>query len=136
MGVSNVARVYDSFLSTGTRYFLGLRPAAGNTSNYSLALHSASGGNEQGRGAAVADSGGVAPGSPALIQYNTGADPSQYDGVVVVNNNGGSGGYTLYRDTARPSESGRRTHGHLVVRQRRVFVQATSYWDTAAVLFA
>jgi hypothetical protein len=103
MGPANVARVYDSFLSTGTRYFLGLRPAAGNTSNYSLTLHSASGGNEQGRPAAVADSGGVAPGSPALIQYNTGADPSQYDGVVVVNNNGGSGGYTLYRDTARPS---------------------------------
>lgn len=103
MGASNVARVYDTFLDTATTYFLGLRPNAGNTGNYSLTLHSASGGNQQGRPSAVADSGDVAPGSPAFVQYNTGADTSQYDGVVVVNNNGGNGTYTLYQDTAAPS---------------------------------
>jgi hypothetical protein len=103
MGSSNVARVYDTFLSPGTNYFFGLRPAAGNTSNYSLNLHSASRGSYQGRSGAVADSLNVAPGSPALISYNTGADPSQFDGVVVQNNNSGSGSYTLYRDSAVPS---------------------------------
>ncbi len=66
-------------------------------------LHSASGTAEQGRPSAVANSGNVAPGSPALISYATGADPSQYDGIVVVNNNSGSGTYTLYRDTAAPT---------------------------------
>ena len=105
MGSSNVARVYDSLLSTGTEYYFGLRPAAGNTSNYSLTLHAATGADEQGRLSAVADSGDVAPGQPAFITYNTGSDPSQYDGVVVLNNNGGSGNYTLYRDTAAPSGS-------------------------------
>jgi hypothetical protein len=105
MGSSNVARVYDSSLATGTLYYVGLRPDPGNTSNYSLDLHSASaaGGSYQGRGNAVAGSGDVAPGQPALIQYNTGSDPTQYDGVVVLNNNGGTGTYKLYRDTAAPS---------------------------------
>src|SRR5207248_980088 len=97
MSFSNVARVYDSLLGSGTQYFFGLRPSAGNSSNYSLVLHSASRGAEQGRPTAAADSGGVAPGTPAFISYNTGADPTQFDGLVVVNNNGGSGGYTLYR---------------------------------------
>ena len=45
----------------------------------------------------------MAPGQPAFVSYNTGADPGQFDGVVVVNNNGGAGSYTLYRDTAVPS---------------------------------
>jgi hypothetical protein len=103
MGSSDVARVYDSFLSTGTTYFFGLRRNSGNTSTYSLALHSASGNDYQGRPSSVADSGPVAPGSPALISYNTGADPSQWDGVVALNDNSGSGNYTLYRDTAAPS---------------------------------
>ena len=103
MGSSNVARVYDSFLSTGTTYHFGLRPTAGNTSNYSLALHSASVNRAQGRSSAVADSGNVAPGTPAFIQYGTGGDPSQFDGLVVLNNNSGSGNYTLYRDSAEPS---------------------------------
>ena len=105
MGSSSVGRVYDTFLSTGTTYFFGLRPASGNTSNYSLALHSAGAGAEQGRSSAARDSGNVSPGSPALISYATGADPSQFDGVVVLNNNGGSGSYTLYRDTAAPNGS-------------------------------
>jgi hypothetical protein len=103
MSFSNVARVYDSALSSGTQYFFGLRPSAGNSSNYSLVLHSASRGAEQGRPNAVADSGDVAPGSPAFVAFNTGADPTQFDGLVVVNNNGGSGSYTLFRDTAAPS---------------------------------
>ncbi len=102
MAPADVARVYDSFLSTGTKYYFGLHRTSGNTSNYTLALHSASRGSYQGRSSAVADSTG-APGSPLLISYTTGADPSQFDGVVVMNNNGGSGGYTLYRDTAVPS---------------------------------
>jgi hypothetical protein len=103
MSSADVARVYDTFLNTATTYYIGLRPNAGDTSNYSLTLHSASGAAEQGRPAAVANSGNVAPGSPALISYATGADSTQYDGVVVVNNNSGSGTYTLYRDTAAPT---------------------------------
>ncbi len=105
MSSADVARAYDTFLATATTYYIGLRPGAGNTSNYSLTLHSASGAAEQGRPSAVANSGNVAPGSPALISYPTGSDPSQFDGVVVVNNNSGSGTYTLYRDTAAPTGS-------------------------------
>ncbi len=103
MAPSNVARVYDSLLSIGTTYYLGLRPDPGNTSNYSLTLHSASVASYQGRGNSVADSGDVAAGNPAFVTYGTGADPSQFDGVVVLNDNGGSGTYTVYRDTAAPS---------------------------------
>jgi hypothetical protein len=105
MGSANVARVYDSLLSTGTQYYFGLRPAAGNTTQYSLALHSAGHGSEQGRPQAVTDTLNVAPGTPAFITYATGADPAQFDGVVVVNGNSGSGSYNLYRDTAAPSGS-------------------------------
>lgn len=103
MGTSNVARVYDAFLNTATKYYVGLRPDPGNSSNYSLALHSASPGAYQGRLSAAADSGNTAPGIPALIQYSTGSDPSQYDGVVVLNNNSGSGSYSLYSDTVAPT---------------------------------
>jgi hypothetical protein len=102
MAGSDVARVYDSFLSAGTTYFFGLRPNSGNTSNYSLALHSASKNSEQGRSTAVADSGNVVPGAPAFVQYNTAPDPAQFDGLVALNNNSGSGSYTLYRDTVVP----------------------------------
>jgi hypothetical protein len=105
MASSNVARVYDTFLSTGTTYYFGLRPTAGNTSNYGLNLHTASGSSEQGRPNAVANSGNVAPGDPAFVAYNTGGDPTAFDGIVVLNNNGGSGSYTLYRDTAVPTGS-------------------------------
>ncbi|HEY8745862.1 MAG TPA: hypothetical protein VIU62_22470, partial [Chloroflexota bacterium] len=100
---SSVIRVYDSFLNTGTTYSFGLRPAAGNTSKLSLTLHSASNGNQQGRFSAVADSGAGTVGQPAFISANTGANPGQYDGVVVINNNGGSGSYTIYEDTAAPT---------------------------------
>ncbi len=99
----DVARVYDSFLTTGTTYFFGLRPDAGNTSVYNLDLHSANDGAEQGRPSAVASSGNAAAGTPAFLQYSTGADPSAFDGLVAVNTNSGSGSYTLYRDTAAPS---------------------------------
>jgi len=105
MGSSDTVRVYDASLATGTLYYLGLRPAGGNTSNYSLTLHSASNGTTQGRGSRVADSGNVAVGQPAFISYNTGPDASQFDGVVVLNNNGGLGSYTLYLDTVAPTGS-------------------------------
>jgi hypothetical protein len=103
MSSSDVARVDDTFLNTGTTYFFGLRPKAGNTSQYSLTLHSASSGSYQGRSFAVLDSTESSPGTPLFVQHATGADPSQFDGVVVVNNNSGSGSYNLYRDTAAPS---------------------------------
>ncbi len=103
MGSSNVARVYDTFLSTGTTYFFGLRPSAGNTSTYNLLVHSAGSGSYQARAAAVASSVASTAGDPAFTQYATGADPGQFDGVVVLNNNSGSGSYNLYRDTVAPS---------------------------------
>ncbi len=102
-GPADVGRVYDSLLATGTTYYFGLRRNGPNTSNYTLLLHSANGASEQGRPSAVTSSGDVAPGTPALIQYATGADPSEYDGVVVLNDNSGSGSYTLYRDTVAPT---------------------------------
>lgn len=104
---ARVVGVYDTFLNSATKYYLGLRPNGGidNNSNYSLTLHSASKGNLQGRAGAVADSGPTPPGQPAFITYDTGSDPSQTDGVVVLNNNGGAGSFNLYRDTARPSGS-------------------------------
>lgn len=37
------------------------------------------------------------------MQYSTGADPGQFDGLVVLNSNSGSGSYTLYRDSASPT---------------------------------
>jgi Bacterial Ig-like domain (group 3) len=99
----DVLRVYDAFLNTGTLYYVGLRPDLFNSSNFSLTIHSASLGAEQGRGSRVSDSGPTPPGQPAFASYNTGADPLQFDGVVVVNNNFGNGGYTLYKDTAVPT---------------------------------
>ena len=45
----------------------------------------------------------MAAGSPAFITASTGASPAGFDALVVQNNNGGSGSYTLYRDTAAPS---------------------------------
>jgi hypothetical protein len=105
MGSSDTVDVFDSFLNTGTTYFLGLRPAGGNTSIYTFALHSASNGNEQGAPAAAVAVRRSPAGQPAFLSFATGAQPTQWDGVVVANDNGGSGSYTLYRDTASPSGS-------------------------------
>jgi len=103
MAASDTIRIYDTYLTPGMTYYIGLRPSPQNSSALSLALHSASRGNQQGRGSAVADSGPSAAGQPAFISYATGADPTQYDGLVVVNDNGGAGAYTLYEDTAAPT---------------------------------
>jgi hypothetical protein len=100
---ASVVRIYDALLNTATTYFVGFRPDPGNSANTSLTLHSASRGNEQGRPNAVADTFGVAPGQPGFVSYATGADPTQFDGVVVVNNNGGAGTYKLYLDSAVPT---------------------------------
>jgi hypothetical protein len=103
MGASNVIRVYDMLDTTATTYFLGLRPSAGNTSNYRISVHLNGNGGYQGSNQESATSGNVAPGQPAFTTVNTGASPTGYDALVVQNNNGGSGSYTLYRDTAAPS---------------------------------
>jgi hypothetical protein len=103
MAASNVVRVYDMFDTTGTTYFVGLRPAAGNTSVYRVSLHLNGSGTYQGANNDAATSGNVAAGQPAFASVNTGASPTGFDAAVVQNNNGGSGSYTLYRDTAAPS---------------------------------
>jgi len=103
MGSSDTVDVFDTFLNTGTTYFFGLRPAGGNTSIYTFALHSASNGNAQGAPSAAAAVRRNPAGQPAFLSFNTGAQPSQWDGLVVGNDNSGSGSYTLYRDTASPS---------------------------------
>jgi hypothetical protein len=103
MGAGNVIRVYDMNDTTGTSYFVGLRPSAGNTSNYRISVHLNGNGTYQGSGNESATSGNVAPGQPAFATVNTGSSPSGFDALVVQNNNGGSGSYTLYRDTAAPS---------------------------------
>jgi hypothetical protein len=103
MGSGNVVRVYDMFDNTGTTYFVGLRPSAGNTSNYRISVHLNGNGTYQGANNESATSGDTAPGSPAFAQVNTGASPTGFDALVVQNNNGGSGSYTLYKDTAAPS---------------------------------
>lgn len=103
MGANNVIRVYDMFDSTSTTYFLGLRPTAGSTSNYRISAHLNGNGTYQGSGNELATSGNQAQGLPAFITVKTGASPTGFDALVVQNNNGGSGSYTLYRDTAAPS---------------------------------
>jgi hypothetical protein len=103
MGPANVVRVYDALDAPSTTYYVGLRPAAGNTSNYRVSLHLHGNGTFQGSNAYAASSGNMDPGSAAFLNVNTGASATQYDAVVVQNNNGGSGSYTLYRDTATPA---------------------------------
>jgi hypothetical protein len=105
MAAANVIRVYDTLLSTGTTYHLGLRPSPSNTSIYTFALHSASSGNYQGAPGAAAVAHRTAAGVPSFLTFSTGVQPTQYDAVVVGNDNGGSGSYTLYRDTASPTAS-------------------------------
>src|SRR5262249_55595471 len=103
MAASNVLRVYDISDNTGTTYYVGLRPDGGNTSNYRISVHLNGTGTYQGTSLAAASSGNAVPGSPAFLTVNTGASPAGFDALVVQNNNGGSGSYTLYRDTAVPS---------------------------------
>ena len=102
MGASNVIRVYDMLDTTGTTYYLGLRPGAGNTSNYRVSVHLNGNGTYQGSNLESATSGNVPAGLPAFVTLNTGASPTGFDALVVQNNNGGSGSYSLYRDTATP----------------------------------
>jgi len=119
MGSGNVIRVYDLNDVTGTSYFVGLRPSAGNTSNYRISAHLNGNGTYQGANNASATSGNVAPGQPAFLTLNTGASPSGFDALVVQNNNGGSGSYTLYKDTAAPS-------GTISVNSGATFTKSTS----------
>ena len=103
MNAADVVRVYDTLDATSTTYYLGLRPHPGNTSNYRVSVHLNSNGSFQGSNNYAATTGNVTPSSPALLSVNTGSSPSGYDAVVVQNNNGGSGSYTLYRDTGAPT---------------------------------
>jgi hypothetical protein len=103
MGSGDVIRVYDTLDAPSTTYYVGLRPNSGNTSNYRVSLHLHGNGDFQGSNQDSATSGNTSPGSPAFASVNTGSSTSDYDAVVVQNNNGGSGSYTLYRDTAAPS---------------------------------
>jgi hypothetical protein len=103
MGAASLIRVYDMFDATGTTYYLGLRPHAGNTSNYRVSVHLNGNGTYQGANGEAATSGNVTPGAPAFAAVNTGASPTGYDALVVQSNNGGAGSYTLYRDTAVPA---------------------------------
>jgi hypothetical protein len=119
MGSGNIVRVYDLFDSTGTTYFLGLRPNAGNTSNYRISVHLNGNGTYQGANNESATSGNVTPGQPAFASVNTGSSPTGFDALVVQNNNGGSGSYTLYRDTAAPS-------GTISVNSGAAFTNSTS----------
>jgi hypothetical protein len=119
MAAGNVIRVYDMNDTTGTSYFLGLRPAGGNTSSYRMSVHLNGNGTYQGSGNESATTGNVAPGTPAFLTVNTGASPSGFDALVVQNNNGGSGSYTLYRDTAAPS-------GTITVNSGAAFTKSTS----------
>jgi len=96
-----------------------LRPNAGNTSNYRISLHLNGNGTYQGGPNEAATSGNVAPGQPAFATVNTGSSPTGFDALVVQNNNGGSGSYTLYRDTAAPS-------GTISVNSGAAFTNSTS----------
>jgi hypothetical protein len=103
MGSGDVIRVYDTLDGPSTTYYVGLRPNSGNTSNYRVSLHLHANGDFQGSNEYAATSGNTSPGSPAFLSVNTGASTSDYDAVVVQNNNGGTGSYTIYRDSAAPS---------------------------------
>ena len=103
MGSSNVGRIYDVSDATGTTYFYGLRPNAGNTSVYSLRAHKASAGNFGSAASPAASAINIPAGTAGFISYATGADPTAFNAVTVVNENAGSGSYTLYRDTQAPS---------------------------------
>jgi hypothetical protein len=103
MDASDIIAVLQLADATGTTYHLGLRPSDGNTSSYRLSVHLNGNGTYQASGQEAATSGDVAPGSPAFVTVNTGASPTGNDALVVQNDNGGSGGFTLYRDTASPS---------------------------------
>ena len=103
MNATDVVRVYDTLDATSKTYYLGLRPNPGNTSNYRVSVHLNGNGSFQSSNNYAASTGNVTPTSPAFLTVNTGSSPSGYDAVVVQNNNGGSGSYTLYRDTAAPS---------------------------------
>lgn len=131
MGTSNVVRVYDTFLSTGTTYFLGLRPAAGNTSIYTFSLHSASNGNVQGAPGAAAVVHRMPAGQPSFLNFATGAQPSQWDGVVVQNDNGGAGSYTVYRDTAVPTGTISINSGAVATNNTNVTLNLTASNPTA-----
>jgi Fibronectin type III domain len=66
-------------------------------------VHLTGSGDFQSSSARAATSGNAAPGQSAFTSVHTGTSPSGVDAVVVQNNNGGSGSYTLYRDTKAPS---------------------------------
>jgi hypothetical protein len=103
MASSNVGRIYDVSDATGTTYFYGLRPTAGNTSVYSLRAHKASAGNFGSAASPAASAINIPAGTAGFISYATGADPTTFNAVTVVNENAGSGSYNLYRDTQAPS---------------------------------
>lgn len=103
MDASDIINVFQMADSTGTTYHLGLRPSDGNSSDYRLSVHLNGNGTYQASGQEAATSGNVAAGSPAFVTVSTGASPAGNDALVVQNDNGGSGGFTLFRDTAAPT---------------------------------
>ena len=131
MAAANVVRVYDTFDNTSTTYYVGLRPGVGNTSNYHVSVHLNGGGGYQGSNQDAATSGNVAPGAAAFLSVNTGSSPTGFDAIVVQNNNGGSGAYTLYRDSASPSGTVKANGGAAYTSTRHVTLTLSATNPTA-----
>src|SRR3954451_7352778 len=106
MGSSDVLRVFDIADQDGTTRYVGVRPQAGHTIDLSAALHRAASGSWQGAAGRASQSGRVGATTPAFVQVTAPAGPSfNFDAIVLQNNNGGSGSFTIYADTQKPTGS-------------------------------
>ncbi|KAA1420235.1 hypothetical protein F0U44_07390 [Nocardioides humilatus] len=101
-GANDVLRLWDVQAASGVTQYIGVAPDSGLDLN--LAAHVSDGTlatTAQGSHQAVAASYNPGVGSREFVQYSLAA--SDWTGVIVLNQSGTAGNYTLYRDTASPT---------------------------------
>ena len=101
-GAGDIVQPLDLGVSAGQTEYIGVVPDAGlGVSVQTFESDGTQAGSVLGRPDFTASSGVGGAGTPVYLQYTPAADG--FDGLVVVNENGVAGNYTLYRDDAVPT---------------------------------
>ncbi|WP_188113377.1 hypothetical protein [Nocardioides humilatus] len=101
-GAGDIIKTYDASVLANVTQYVGVVPTPGL--NVSLHAHVSNGtpaGSVQSRQAAAASGTTAGTGEPEFLSYTIGT--GDWTGLVVLNESGTAGDYTLYRDTAAPT---------------------------------
>jgi Ca2+-binding RTX toxin-like protein len=103
-GSGDIIRPFDASVAAAQTQYIGVVPSAGlDVSVQAHVSDGTSAGAVRSRSSAVASANGGGAGVTEFLTYSAAA--ADWTGVVVLNENAGTGSFTVYRDTAVPTGS-------------------------------